>query len=87
MSELELVLDLPMHKKRIRLFHSPARSIMSNVYFIQYNDNKPERITEREVEMWIKGFEIVKIHMKIPSKKAVFTKPEKPKKKKVTNHE
>jgi len=78
MSQLEKALEIPLHKKTIRFWYHKAR----DCYYIQINDDDKNRITEREVDIVIKGLEIIKIKMGSPSTRALFVKPTVPKKKK-----
>ena len=72
-SKLEETLVLPLHEKVIKFYYHTTRK----QYFFNVNNGEKHKISEREVDMLMKGLEIIKLKM-AETGIGLFQRPKKP---------
>ena len=75
--QMEEVLAVHLHKKVVKFHYHTGRG----AYFIGINEEPLHRVTEREIDILMKSFEIIKLKMGGPDGKLIFEKSAPPKSK------
>lgn len=76
MAQLEVALEISLHKKVVKFLYNKARQC----YYIQINDEGKHRISDRELDIVTKAIEIIKIKMDSPETQSIFERPKIPSK-------